>query len=94
MSHRNATQRSTGTATVITLAALLAGGVAGIPAALYGITRDWTVTGQTILLAAVVVAIAIDLIYMARLAAAVGIVAEFVSVARKVRRLVRLGRQS
>jgi hypothetical protein len=65
MSHRNATQCSTGTATGITLAALLAGGVAGIPAALYGITRDWAVTGQTILLAAVVVAIAVDLLWVA-----------------------------
>lgn len=75
------------------LVSLLAGFAAGIPAIWYGITRDWAVTGQAILLAAVVVAIAIDLIYIARVAAAVGIVAEFVSVARKVRRLVRLGRQ-
>lgn len=47
------------------LASLLAGFAAGIPAVWYGITRDWAATGRTILLAAVVVAIAICLLWMA-----------------------------
>jgi hypothetical protein len=65
MSHRNATPRSAGTATVVTLAALVTGFAAGIPAALYGITRDWDVTGRTVLLAAVVTGMAVDLLWMA-----------------------------
>lgn len=47
------------------LVSLLAGFVAGIPAIWYWITRDWAVTGQAVLLAAVVVAIAVCLLWIA-----------------------------
>jgi phosphate/sulfate permease len=53
-------------ATLVVLAALLIGAVAGIPLAWLAITGDPATTAHTIVLAAVVVAIAVDLIWMAR----------------------------
>lgn len=68
MSRHTTTRGPAAITTTAALAALLVGAAAGIPAGLYGITRDRTTTWHTVLLAAVVVAIAIDLLAMARAA--------------------------
>jgi phosphate/sulfate permease len=64
--HAARTGQGAGTATLIVLAALLIGAVAGLPLAWLAITGDPATTAHTIVLAAVVVAIAVDLIWMGR----------------------------
>jgi hypothetical protein len=61
----------TATATLAALAAILLAAVAGLPVGLYWVLRDWAVTGQTLVLAAAVAAvagIAVDLPWMASVA--------------------------